>query len=247
MRNFGQHNALLAGVRAAAFDVVVTMDDDLQNPPEEIPRLLAALQEGYDVVYGAAAQSHYDMWRALATYATKLALKGTMGVGIARKVSPFRAFRTELRRAFSDHKGSFISIDVLLTWGAGRFTAVPVRHDPRRTGVSNYNFRRLATHAMNMATGFSAVPLQLASMAGLFFTLLGGGVFTFVLVRYLLEGTTVPGFPFLASIISLFAGAQLFALGIIGEYLSRMHFRLLEKPPYVVREQTSAALASTVR
>jgi undecaprenyl-phosphate 4-deoxy-4-formamido-L-arabinose transferase len=88
-----------------------------------------------------------------------------------------------------------------------------------------------------MMTGFSVLPLQVASFAGLLFTLFGGGVLIFVLVRWFIHGSVVPGFAFLASIISIFAGAQLFALGIIGEYLARMHFRIMDRPPYVIREQ----------
>jgi undecaprenyl-phosphate 4-deoxy-4-formamido-L-arabinose transferase len=101
--------------------------------------------------------------------------------------------------------------------------------------VSGYTFRRLITHAMNMMTGFSTLPLQIASLVGFVFTLLGMFILGYVVLRYFIDGDPVPGFPFLASIIALFSGAQLFALGIIGEYLSRMHFRTMQKPPYVIR------------
>ena len=113
----------------------------------------------------------------------------------------------------------------------------PVRHEARAQGTSGYTLRRLVTHAMNMMTGFSTVPLQIASLVGFVFTLFGMGVLIYVVVRYVAQGTPVPGFTFLASIIALFSGAQLFALGIMGEYLARMHFRSMQKPPYVVREE----------
>jgi undecaprenyl-phosphate 4-deoxy-4-formamido-L-arabinose transferase len=98
--------------------------------------------------------------------------------------------------------------------------------------------RKLITHALNMVTGFSTLPLQLASLIGFAFTLLGFGVLAFVVARYLIHGGSVPGFPFLASIIAIFSGAQLFALGIIGEYLARAHFRLMDKPAYSIRRRT---------
>lgn len=237
MRNYGQHNALLCGIRAARYEVVVTMDDDLQNPPEEIPKLLDKLAEGYDVVYGTPQKEQHGLWRDLASQVTKLVLQSTMGAETARNVSAFRAIRTQVRDAFTSYQGPFVSIDVLLTWGTTRFAAVPVRHDRRQTGTSNYTFRKLVTHALNMMTGFSIMPLQLASLIGFAFTLFGLGVLVYVLGRYLIEGGSVPGFPFLASIIAIFSGAQLFALGIIGEYLARMHFRMMEKPAYIVREQ----------
>ena len=237
MRNYGQHNALLAGIREAQYSVIVTMDDDLQNPPEEIPLLLAKLHEGYDVVYGTPAREQHGPWRDLASRVTKLVLQSAMGAETARKVSAFRVFRTQVREAFANYQGPFVSIDVLLTWGTTRFAAVSVRHDPRRIGKSNYTFRKLVTHALNMMTGFSVLPLQLASLMGFCFALFGLLVLVYVLGRYLIQGGSVPGFPFLASTIAIFSGVQLLSLGIIGEYLSRMHFRIMEKPTYAIRQQ----------
>ena len=129
-----------------------------------------------------------------------------------------------------------------LHWRA--WQAITLRHDPRRLGVSNYTVGKLLRHALNMMTGFSVAPLQLASIVGFSFTLFGFGVLAYVLGRYLLFGSTVAGFPFLASIIAIFSGAQLFALGIMGEYLARMHFRLMEKPSYAVRVESERPAAS---
>ena len=236
MRNYGQHNALLCGIRAVRYDVVITMDDDLQHPPEEIPKLLAKLAAGYDVAYGTPEHEQHGVGRDFASWISKIALQKVMGAEIARKISAFRAFRAEVAKAFTHYAGAFVSIDVLLTWGTNRFCLTPVRHEPRKGGVSGYTFRKLVTHAMNMMTGFTTLPLQFASMVGFVFTLFGIGVLAYVVGRFLLVGGSVPGFPFLASIIALFSGAQLFALGIIGEYLARMHFRMMDRPSYVVRE-----------
>ena len=244
MRNYGQHNALLCGIRACRKPVVVTLDDDLQHPPEEIPRLLEKLQEGHDVVYGTPVRQRHGLLRDLASAITKLTLRGAMGVQVARDVSAFRAFRVQLREAFRDYRGTFVSVDVLLTWGTANFAAIPVRHDARRHGTSNYTVRRLITHAFNMLTGFSVLPLQIASLVGFAFTLFGGCVLVYVIGRYFLEGGSIAGFPFLASIIALFAGAQLFALGMIGEYLARMHFRMLERPSYTVAASTDSTVAT---
>jgi len=238
MRNYGQHNALLCGIRAAQYDVVVTMDDDLQHPPEEIPKLLKKLTEGCDVVYGTPQKEPHRFWRNIASRITKLALKSAIGAEIARSASAFRAFRTYVRDAFADYQSPFVSIDVLLTWGTTRFATVPVRYDKRLIGESNFTFRKLVTHALNMMTGFSTWPLQVASLVGFGFTLFGFSVLIYVLCRYLIEGGSVPGFPFLASIIAIFSGAQLFALGIIGEYLARMHFRSMGRPYSFIRNTT---------
>lgn len=236
MRNYGQHNALLCGIRAATGAVIITMDDDLQHPPEEIPKLLAALGRGADVVYGVPEKEEHGLLRDVASITTKIALQNIMGAEIARQVCAFRAFRRELTTAFAHYEGYFVSIDVLLTWGTNRFSTVPVRHQPRALGASGYTFRKLLTHTMNMMTGFTTVPLQMASWVGFGFTLFSICMLGYVLVRYFVSGNPVPGFPFLASIIGLFSGAQLFALGIIGEYLARMHFRSMQKPPYVIRQ-----------
>ncbi len=241
MRNYGQHNALLCGIRAARHGVIVTMDDDLQHPPEEIPRLLEKLEEGPEVVYGVPQEESHEFWRALASRITKLALSSAMGIDVARHVSAFRAFRTPLREAFAGYRSPFVTLDVLLTWGTTRFAAVAVRHDPRPAGRSNYTFLRLVSHALTMLTSFSVKPLQLASWVGFGCTLFGIGILAWVVGRYFRQGDPVPGFPFLASVIAIFSGAQLFALGIIGEYLARVHFRTLDRPSYVIRGEESTS------
>jgi glycosyltransferase involved in cell wall biosynthesis len=235
MRNYGQHNALLCGIRAAKYEVIITMDDDLQHPPEEIPVLINKLAEGYDVVYGIPQKEKHNLWRNLSSQVFKVALQNAMGAETARNISAWRIFNTIVRDAFSAYRGPFVSIDVLLTWGTTRFAATKVQHEPRRIGPSNYTFGKLVTHALNVMTGFSTIPLQIASLVGFVFTLFGLGVLAYVLARYFIESGSVAGFPFLASIIAIFSGTQLFALGIIGEYLARIHFRSLDKPPYSVR------------
>ena len=238
LRNYGQHNALLCGIRAATGEIIVTIDDDLQHPPEEILLLLDRLAAGADVVYGTPQRESHGLWRDLASQITKIVLQEAMGAEVARDVSAFRVFRAQLRDAFSTYSNPSVSVDVLLTWATTRFAAVRVRHEPRTIGVSNYTFRKLLRHALNMMTGFSTRPLQLASLIGFGFTLFGLGVLVYVIGRYLIQGGSVPGFPFLASVIAIFSGAQLFALGIIGEYLARMHLRMMDRPTYAVREQT---------
>jgi glycosyltransferase involved in cell wall biosynthesis len=238
MRNYGQHNALLCGIRLAQFDVIVTMDDDLQQRPEEIPRVLAPLDEGFDVVYGVPEREQHGLWRNVSSRLAKAALGTAMGADIAPMVSAFRAFRSTLKPVFEDQQSPLLNVDVLLSWATTRFAAIAVRRDPRAVGASNYTFRSLVRHTMNMMTGFSVVPLQLATLVGFAFTLFGIGVLLFVVLRYLTSGTPVPGFPFLASLIAIFSGAQLFALGIIGEYLGRIHMRTMARPPYLVRAET---------
>lgn len=237
-RNFGQHNALVAGIRAARFDTVVTIDDDLQNPPEEIPRLLGALDDGVDVVYGVPDRKHQSWWRDLGGSLSRRAIATALGADGAIDISSFRAFRTDLRDAFAGDVGPSVSLDALLAWGTSRFSSVQVAHHPREAGSSNYTARSLVRFAVDTATGYSAAPLQLATTVGFLTALFGLAVLVWVVGRRVVTGDSVPGFPFLASTIAIFAGVQLFCLGIMGEYLARMHFRLMRKPTYVVGERS---------
>jgi len=233
MRNYGQHNATLCGVRAARHEITVTMDQDLQHPPGEIPRLLAKLEEGYDVVYGAPRKLPQGFWRNIMTAGIKWILAKVIGLSSVRNVSAFRAFRTNLREAFANFQSPSLILDVLLSWGTTRFTSVEV--DIVHAERTNYSFRMLVRTAMLILIGYSTVPLRFASWVGFVMTLFGLGVFIYVLVIYFTAGS-LPGFPFLASIIALFSGAQLFGLGIFGEYLARMFDRSMDKPSYVVHE-----------
>lgn len=244
-KNFGQHNALLCGIRAAHGQIIITLDDDLQNPPEEIPALLNKLSEGHDVVYGTPVRQQHGVLRDMASTITKIALQSAMGAENASKTSAFRVFRTRLREAFETCSGPEVSIDVLLTWGTTRFSHIPVRQDERTDGVSGYTARKLLTHATNMMTGFSSVPLQIASWLGFMFGILGMAALGYVMVNYTFSGKAVPGFTFLASIISIFAGVQLFTLGIFGEYLARIHFRTMSRPAYLVSASTDRASGET--
>lgn len=238
MRNYGQHNATLCGIREAQFDVVVTMDDDLQNPPAEIPKLLAKLDEGYDLVYGVARKRGQVWWKAASSVVVKRSIAFVMGARNVQDIGAFRAFRTELRRSFENFKGADVLVDVLLSWGTTKFASVEVNETEREIGESNYGFLKLIKVSLLVLTSFTTIPLRFASILGLLFTLIGIGVFIYILVVYFTLGS-LPGFPFLASVISIFSGVQLFSLGIIGEYLARVFERTGGRPAYTVSERVN--------
>lgn len=242
MRNYGQHNALLCGIRAARNEVIITMDDDLQHPPEEIHKLLEKLAEGYDVVYGIPNKLPHSWWRNMFSVFTKRTLAYIMDIKTIRDISSFRAFNTRLRKAFEGYQNPTVEIDVLLSWATSSFVNVPVDHMPREIGRSNYNFYKLYQMAMVVLTGYSTFPLRITSLIGFLFTLIGIGIFLYVIGVYFFVGS-VPGFPFLAAIISMFSGTQLFALGIIGEYLSRVFDRSVDRPVYIIGEILETAPA----
>jgi glycosyltransferase involved in cell wall biosynthesis len=236
-RNAGQHNATLAGVRRARFPITVTLDDDLQQPPEEIPRLLARLAVGdCDVVNGVPPEAAHRGWRRLSSRIARWVLGGAMGREAARGITSFRAFRTALRAGFAADIGPSVTMEALLSWSTARFVDVEVAHHPRREGTSGYTVRSLVRFAVDTLTAYSTLPLRVATVLGLGTALAGVALLVFVVGRYVIDGTPVVGFPFLASTIALFSGVQLLTLGVIGEYLARMHFRLMRKPTYVVAE-----------
>ncbi len=237
MRNYGQHNALLAGIRAARYGVTVTMDDDLQHPPEEIPRLLEPLAKGSDLVYGVPASPQRGFWRRVSSRLTRLWLHRMLGVAIASRASAFRAFRTDLREGFAHYEGPSVAIDALLAWTTTRTASVRVRHDPRAHGRSQYGWLKLARMAIDLTTTFRTWPLRLASLVGFVVMLLGLAALLYVIGAYLATGQPLSIFRFLASVLAIFSGAQLFTLGILGEYVARIHHRVLQEPAYVVRER----------
>lgn len=236
MRNYGQHNALLCGIRQARYELIVTLDDDLQHDPELIPLLIDELKKGNEVVYGAPAAEKHGIWRDFASVITKVTLSTVMNAKSARHVSAFRVFYTYLRDAFANYQGPSVSLDVLLTWGTTKFGFIEIPHQKREIGESNYTFRKLVVHAINLLTGFSTIPLRLATGIGFLFLFFGIVILLYVLIRYLIQGGVVPGFTFLSSVIVIFSGVQLFTLGIMGEYMARMHFRLMDKPTYTVKD-----------
>jgi undecaprenyl-phosphate 4-deoxy-4-formamido-L-arabinose transferase len=235
MRNYGQHNALLAGIRAARYAVTVTMDDDLQHPPEEIPRLLAQLEQGSDLVYGVPSSPQRGFWRRASSRLARLWLHRVLGVAIASRASAFRAFRTILREGFVHYEGPSVAIDALLAWT--RTASVLVRHDPRAHGRSQYSWLTLVRMVIDLTITFRTWPLRLASLVGFVVMLLGLAALAYVFGAYLVTGRPLSIFRFLASVLAIFSGAQLFTLGVLGEYVARIHHRVLREPAYVVRER----------
>jgi undecaprenyl-phosphate 4-deoxy-4-formamido-L-arabinose transferase len=245
-RNYGQHNAVLCGLRHARFAITITIDDDLQNPPEEIEKLIKTLEQGYDVVYGIPSRQQHGFFRRIASIVVKWALKTTMNIDFARYVQPFRAFKTELRKAFAAHTSPHVSIDVLLSWGTSRFGYCVVHHDVRATGRSAYGFIKLLNHAFNMIAGYSIAPLRVAIFFGFAFAAFGFLLLCVVLLSLFIQGDIPRGFPFLASVVLMFSGVQLLFLGIAGEYIGRMYCRIMDQPPYIEQENWSAKRWSAI-
>jgi glycosyltransferase involved in cell wall biosynthesis len=235
MRNYGQHNALMCGFRHACGEYVITMDDDLQNPPEEIPKLIATLKQGdYDLVYGNYGGKKHSAWRNLSSAVVNAFYRRVFRSSVT--VTSFRIIRRALLESIFSYDLNFTFVDGLLAWNTQRIGQVVVEHRPRARGRSGYSLPKLLILALNLFTNFSLLPLQMVSLIGLLTALLGLGVAVMYLVRYLLQEISVPGYASTIIAILVLGGVQLLSLGIMGEYLGRLHLNVNRKPQYVERQ-----------
>ena len=236
-RNYGQHNALLCGIRHARYDIIITMDDDLQNLPEEMPKLIAKLNAGYDVVYGVARKRQQAWWKTLISTMLRRGISYLMKQSGVREMGAFKVFRADLVRSFEAFNSSDVLVDALLSWGTNRFASVVVEEAPREDGKSNYTFIKLVKVFLLVLTSYTTLPLRPASLTGFFFTLFGFLILVYVLTTYFTAGS-IQGFAFISSMIAIFSGVQLFTLGIFGEYLARLFERSSGRKPYTIRQTT---------
>ena len=234
MRNFGQHNALMCGFAQACGDVVLTMDDDLQNPPEEIGKMLRKLGEtGADVVYGHYGTKQHRPWRNTGSWLVNTFYRHAFKSEIT--VTSFRAIRRPVISAILRYDLNFTYVDGLIAWNTQRVAAVNVNHAPRVEGSSGYSIGKLATLAFNLFTNFSLLPLQVVMWTGTLLAMGGFGVGVFYLWKHLRNEIAVPGYASTITAILVLGGAQLVALGVIGEYLGRLHLNVNRKPQYSIR------------
>lgn len=246
MRNYGQHNALMCGFRYTRGEIVLTMDDDLQNPPEEIPKLVQHCVDGeYDLVYGRYEEKRHHAGRNLGSSLVNTFFRLVFRSDVT--VTSFRAIRRELLEAILPYNLNFTFVDGLLAWNTQRIGHVVVEHHPRENGRSGYSLGKLLSLALNLFTNFSLLPLQVASATGLIAALVGMGTGGYYLVQALFRNIAVPGYASTIVAVMVLGGLQLLALGIIGEYIGRVHLNINRKPQYTVREVRGAAIDTANR
>jgi undecaprenyl-phosphate 4-deoxy-4-formamido-L-arabinose transferase len=240
MRNFGQHNALMCGLRHATGRCIVTLDDDLQNPPEEIPKLLEAVEKGEcDLVYGVYESKKHVRWRNMGSRIVNTFFRVVFKSPVT--VTSFRAIRQELVAAALSYNLNFTYLDGLFAWNTQRVGQVAVEHRERCDGRSGYSLSKLLHLALNLFTNFSLIPLQAVSVIGLLAATGGIATGIYYLVLFLTAKITVPGFASIITAVLVLGGIQLLALGMIGEYLGRVHLNINRKPQYTIREVRGVA------
>lgn len=242
-RNVGQHAAVLAGFAHARGDVIVTIDADLQNPPEEIPRLLAEIDAGYDVV-GTRRDARVDPFprRVLSTLVSRLASRA-VGVPMTDCGSMLRAYRRPVVESVLQLADRALFIPALAAWVATRPTEIAIGHEARVAGRSRYSPLRFMRLGFDLMTGFSLLPIQLVSLSGIGVSLVGTGFGVYLLFRRLTHGPESGGLFTLFAILFVFLGLLIFAVGLVGEYVGRIYAEVRRRPSYVVRAVYGAARA----
>lgn len=235
-RNFGEHNAVIAGLRFATGDCAAILDDDFQNPPSEVAKLVEKLGEGYDVVFSRYERKQHSRFRNLGSRFNNAVASLLLGKPADLYLSSFKAVSRFVIDEITRYTGPYPYVDGLILRATRNYATELVRHDPRFEGRSNYTLAKLVRLWLNMFTNFSILPLRVASFAGLGFALLGGVLAVVFAIEKLNDPDLPAGWASLAVIVLTVSGVQLFALGMIGEYLGRLFLKDNGTPIFVVRE-----------
>ena len=234
-RNYGEHNAVLAGLRASTGDFVVTMDDDLQNPPSEVAKLLRVAQtEKRDVVYSVYDEKKHAWWRNVGSRLTNLLADWSIDKPRGLYLSSFRCISRFVADEISKSQNPYPYIDALIFQVTQNVGVVSVRHDPRVEGESGYTLRKLLRLWLSMLVNASIMPLRFATILGMAMSAVGFFAVVYVLINHFMHQEPL-GWGSLMAALAVFSGTQLLLLGIVGEYIGRIYVRVSGKPQSVVR------------
>jgi undecaprenyl-phosphate 4-deoxy-4-formamido-L-arabinose transferase len=232
--NFGQHMAIMAGFEHCRGSIVVTLDADLQNPPEEIPRLVAKMKEGYDYVGTIRRQRQDSLFRRYASRALNWARERSTRIRMTDQGCMLRAYGRSIVEAINSCREVSTFIPALAYTFARRPVEIEVSHEERAAGVSKYSLYALLRLNFDLMTGFSLLPLQLVSMAGIALSIASGLFVVFLAIRRIVLGPEAEGLFTLFGIAFFLLGILLFAMGLIGEYVGRIYQQVRHRPRYLV-------------
>jgi len=235
-RNFGQHQAIFAGFKAAKGKVMVTLDADLQNPPEEIPRLVAKLDEGYDTVGGWRENRQDSIFRRLPSQLVNYVMSRVTGVKLRDYGCMLRAYRREVVDSINQCHESSSFIPALANLFSQRVAEIPVGHAERERGQSKYSLFKLLRLNFDLMTGFSNLPIHLVGFMGVTIALLGLFFGLFLIIRRIFVGPEVGGVFTLFAILFVFVGLNTLGLALIGEFVGRIYREVRGRPRFVVRQ-----------
>jgi undecaprenyl-phosphate 4-deoxy-4-formamido-L-arabinose transferase len=232
--NFGQHSAVMAGLAYSRGEFVITLDADLQNPPEEIGKLVEKLDEGYDYVGTIRQQRQDSLWRRWFSRAINKLREWITPVRITDQGCMMRGYARSVVVALNQTREVNTFIPALASLYAMKPIEVPIAHEERFAGRSKYSMYSLIRLNFDLITGFSVIPLQLFSMAGMLVALLSAMLFVVLIVRRIFIGSEAEGLFTLFSVVFLFIGLALFGIGLLGEYVGRIYAQVRERPRYIV-------------
>jgi undecaprenyl-phosphate 4-deoxy-4-formamido-L-arabinose transferase len=236
-RNYGQHMALFAGFERAQGDIVITIDADLQNPPEEIPRLVAKMEEGYEVV-GTYRKARKDsLFRKIPSFIVNKITARLVGIKLRDYGCMLRAYRRNIIDYMNMCPESSSFIPALAATFAKKIAEIEVEHEERAKGTSKYSLFKLLRLNFDLMTNFSLLPIQFIGVIGMIVALLGLAFAILLFVRRLIVGPEVEGTFTLFAILFFFIGAQIFSLGIIGEYIGRIYQEVRRRPRFIIKKE----------
>lgn len=238
-RNYGQHPAIMAGFELASGEVVVTMDADLQNPPEEIPKLLALIDKGHDVVGGYRGNRLDSSYRRFISKMSNIVRAKITKIEMRDQGCMLRAYRREIVKLIINSNESTPFITALAQYFANNPAEVEVAHEERHGGTSNYNLYKLIRYNFDLTTGFSLVPLQLFTIFGIALSALSVVLVGILAARRILIGPEAEGLFTLFGILFFLMSVAITGLGLLGEYIGRIYLEVRQRPKYVIRSVLS--------
>ncbi|VVB88551.1 Glycosyltransferase AglD [uncultured archaeon] len=235
-RNFGQHASTICGISKANGDWIVTIDDDLEHMPEDIPAMYAKAQEGYDLVYGIYNQRTHSKWRNITSDIARKLFRIAIP-NLNHEYTSLRIIKKNIAMSLTKFDSPFPFIDGYLSWVTNNYSTITVNHGIRKYGNSNYNLRKLLVHTINIFITFSDLPLKIAIWMGLFSFMIGSFWLLIILIEKFFGIITVMGYTSIMAAIIAFGGLQMLILGILGIYLGRINFKTSRKPLFVISEE----------
>lgn len=237
-KNFGQHAATLAGYRYATGDIIITMDDDGQSDPSAISRMIDKIHEGYDVVYAKYPAFKKTPFRVFGSWLNRKMAEILAGKPVGIQGNSFYAMRKFVKEEMTRYTNSYPYLGGLVFRSTSNITEIDVEHRGRQEGKSNYTIRKLLMLWLNGFTAFSVLPLRIASLFGMGFSMLGFILGIILIIRKLLNPEIILGYTSMMVAIFFLGGIILLAIGLIGEYVGRIYIGQNQAPQYVIKEET---------
>jgi polyisoprenyl-phosphate glycosyltransferase len=234
MKNFGQNSALMCGFNHARGDYIITIDDDLQNPPEELPKMINKINQGYDVVYGVYRKKKHNIFRNAGSIIGKKFFSKVSGIKF--NVTSFRIFTKKVRNEIIKFDSYNVNVNVLLAYISNKVGRCFVKHKKREHGMTNYSLNKLIRYTLDLIFNSTIFPLRLATLFGLIFSTISFIISLYFIMQYYFNNIIVGGFTSTILSITFLSGIILLIIGIIGEYIGRIFLTLHKKPQYIIRQ-----------